>query len=1192
MVEGPLDLRAGLLPRTRDWVRPGMSDERKDGQKGQADDVRDMLRQLASQIKDQIADVDRRHDAAIKTMEQRLSAPGQTMPPPPAQDAPDWDAATAEALTRLYETEAPELAPTVAPVAAPVVAPPMTAKPVRPTTVAHTAPSMSAPMAAPATVGKPMAPAAAAPIARQPDAATPQPAAAPSLRKPAAPVAPIYFADPPVPAGPPTYSQPTPTPAAATFATRVEPTPAPIISALAPVAPAATAATAGVAMATAAGWLSSDRAWLDERLADLHAKVDATLSGFDPLPIVAPINARIDRLEGHLTDALSTVAQKADLQRLSGIETDVAALKDHVVHAREQLKRLDGIEQHLAGIKELADQAQNASENAGEMIDGAGGTAVEGAGFDAAAAGRLADLEAMVRDLHAYAADQQANSQAAPELPDFHGLAEKAAERTAQQIVEQHKDLFSPSKRAELHAQALSQVQSGPSLDDMQGLLDRYQDEQRREQEQMASTLTTMQEALIRLIDRIEELASGEPEAEAAPAAATQYVEVQDERAAQAGRRASDLAAPAAVAAAVGMASVTAPRAGQPAADQPAPRTPPRVAAAAAPPSLPQTTPEGIDADAAAAMAAERARVQMERSQGRRPAMPRPQVTVAPDPADPVGDDAAPAAVAAAARAARKPKGKASMPKRGLIAAAVGGLFVIAAGAIAYPMLGKHVVDAKLGDRIPRVSPATVPPNMQAAPQPAQRPPQAQPLPQGQQRSAIPTETFEPATRAMPAQPAPGQALPTPALPEAQPQATPQRPQPAAGAPLPTQPPPRDAPLPQAAPQGRAIETPVPGSRRATPETVTDDLSSNTQAEPTPAQIAAAMGAPVTTAAVQGISVASSGTMADPTELARRQARMAPAEAQPPASTRVAAETAEAPVDALPRGRAEMPPAQIGPLSMRLAAQQGDPSAAFEVGSRFAEAKGVKQDFQQAIAWYSRAAQQGFGPAQYRLGTIYEGGLHGTQDLPRAKVWYKRAADQGNVKAMHNLAVIAAGNGQSQPDYATAARWFAEAAERGLADSQFNLGVLHESGLGVAKDPLQSYKWFALAARSGDKEALRRRDQLMMTLPPQAAQQAERTVQAWRSKPIDLKANDPRAAGLAWREQQARLMQEMQSRLEAQQAKQQQQQQQSPSADAPQAQPQPPVQLRVPAAPSNGQQAQAPAQKTIVQRTTATIPKQ
>src|SRR5262249_1751996 len=101
----------------------------------------------------------------------------------------------------------------------------------------------------------------------------------------------------------------------------------------------------------------------------------------------------------------------------------------------------------------------------------------------------------------------------------------------------------------------------------------------------------------------------------------------------------------------------------------------------------------------------------------------------------------------------------------------------------------------------------------------------------------------------------------------------------------------------------------------------------------------------------------------------------------------------------------DLPPASLGPLSLRVAAAKGDPSAEFEVAARFAEGKGVKQDFKQAIVWYSKAAARGFAPAQYRLGTLFERGLGEKADLAKARVWYRRAADQGNIKAMHNLAV-------------------------------------------------------------------------------------------------------------------------------------------------------------------------------------------
>ena len=144
-----------------------------------------------------------------------------------------------------------------------------------------------------------------------------------------------------------------------------------------------------------------------------------------------------------------------------------------------------------------------------------------------------------------------------------------------------------------------------------------------------------------------------------------------------------------------------------------------------------------------------------------------------------------------------------------------------------------------------------------------------------------------------------------------------------------------------------------------------------------------------------------------------------------------------------------------------------------------------------------------------------------TKDLGRAKIWYGRAAEQGNVKAMHNLAVLAAGSKGAAPDYLTAAHWFGEAAARGLADSQFNLAVLHESGLGVSQDPAMAYQWFTLAARSGDKEAVRRRDLVKAQLPIQRVLEVEKQVAAWMPKSSDSLANDARAAGEAWKSRES-----------------------------------------------------------------------
>ena len=60
---------------------------------------------------------------------------------------------------------------------------------------------------------------------------------------------------------------------------------------------------------------------------------------------------------------------------------------------------------------------------------------------------------------------------------------------------------------------------------------------------------------------------------------------------------------------------------------------------------------------------------------------------------------------------------------------------------------------------------------------------------------------------------------------------------------------------------------------------------------------------------------------------------------------------------------------------LRTAALKGDPTAAYEIGVRFAEGKGVPPIYDEAAKWYDRAAQAGIVPAIFRLGTLYEKGL-------------------------------------------------------------------------------------------------------------------------------------------------------------------------------------------------------------------------
>lgn len=200
-------------------------------------------------------------------------------------------------------------------------------------------------------------------------------------------------------------------------------------------------------------------------------------------------------------------------------------------------------------------------------------------------------------------------------------------------------------------------------------------------------------------------------------------------------------------------------------------------------------------------------------------------------------------------------------------------------------------------------------------------------------------------------------------------------------------------------------------------------------------------------------------------------------------------------------------PAEIGPLPLRDAAAAGDPKALFEIGSRYAEARGVKEDMASAAKWYERAAELGFAPAEYRIGNFYEKGIGVERDIGKSKTWYQLAAEQGNASAMHNLAVLFAMGNDGVTDNESAAHWFQAAADLGVKDSQFNLGILAAKGVGMPQNLEDSYKWFALVAKTGDKDAASKRDEIANALRPEQLERARSAVELWKAKPLDQATN-------------------------------------------------------------------------------------
>ncbi|KAB2941366.1 MAG: hypothetical protein K8F92_20505 [Hyphomicrobium sp.] len=786
-----------------------------------------------------------------------------------------------------------------------------------------------------------------------------------------------------------------------------------------------------------------DSNWLDQRFADIAARIEQSLAQIRPESALASLGRRFDQLETQLNAVLGHVATRADLDELRAAEAQIEDIANQLSQFRRQLARLDVIDAHLGTLtSQLSDERLTRLFNEGVQVS--------------ADVGRLDAIDAQLRMIAVQLSDERLCglvSRSASRDVNYEDVANAAAQRVAANFVDS--DLRDARSR---------------DIGEMRGMLENLINERRNSDENNASMLETMQQAIIRVLDRIDALelaqqqasapaygSAAAPATAATPAAATiddlvpptatVYAEMPSAEADQSDFLPMEEAVEANVRAYRQDAEV----------DQP--------------PRVPVYTTASFDLDAAFS----RSRDAEAESFGE-PQAPKRSMEV-------LRHDFIADAHRAKLKAASRPDGvgadsdlragQLSAGPREAPAKARGrrSIFSFRSQRVAMSLL---VLLAAIPAAI-FFMPRTPAPQLDALPAAA---------------------TIAPVTKPTGAHPAVD-----PAMDEA-----------------PTMPDAPNALPPSATPPSKQTKQVVPPLEQGAGEY--EDVN--------------ATGAPVDTASLpDGITMQDNDATGAQLAQLNEQQRMAYLSGQLGAAAAkvtpaalmeehvlrrnggAASPTGEeaAPVN----GASKLPPATVGPFSLRLAAAQGDASAQFEVASRLAEGKGTDQDLKEAALWYRRAAANGFAMAQFRLGTLYERGLGVKADAQRAQVWYERAAAQGNVKAMHNLAVLTAAR-SPKGDYEGAARWFKAAGDHGLADSQYNLAVLYENGLGVTKDLQQAYKWLLLAAKSGDKDAAGRRDALKPKLSADDLAAAEAQAEEWRAKPMKGLANDARLAGQAWKD--------------------------------------------------------------------------
>lgn len=81
----------------------------------------------------------------------------------------------------------------------------------------------------------------------------------------------------------------------------------------------------------------------------------------------------------------------------------------------------------------------------------------------------------------------------------------------------------------------------------------------------------------------------------------------------------------------------------------------------------------------------------------------------------------------------------------------------------------------------------------------------------------------------------------------------------------------------------------------------------------------------------------------------------------------------------------------------------------------FRKGEGVPQNYKEAAKWYRLAAEQGDAKAQYDLGFMYHKGQGVPQNYKEAAKWFRLAAEQGDAQAQYGLGFMY-GLGQGVPE--------------------------------------------------------------------------------------------------------------------------------------------------------------------------------
>ncbi len=175
-------------------------------------------------------------------------------------------------------------------------------------------------------------------------------------------------------------------------------------------------------------------------------------------------------------------------------------------------------------------------------------------------------------------------------------------------------------------------------------------------------------------------------------------------------------------------------------------------------------------------------------------------------------------------------------------------------------------------------------------------------------------------------------------------------------------------------------------------------------------------------------------------------------------------------------------------------AERGDALAQYNLAVMYDDGRGIPQDFQKAIYWYTKAAKQGDTKAQTSVARIHFIGFptKNSRDVEKAIYWYTRAAQKRDVQAQAMLGwIYRQGAPNSPKDYNKAIFWYAKAAEQGNTVAQINLGLMYFEAEGTPKNPMKAYAFFSMAEANGEPDASELKQLVAAEMPPEQQLQAQ-----------------------------------------------------------------------------------------------------